>query len=176
EDLASSRPVDDPVTLIALADGPGLLLSLALSDGFAVRSDREDLVEAVSFAADLAEAAVFVLPDSATAAEALTGRVQAKVLRTRDAASVAAAAAVFDPAGQADDLLEDMIAAAAGTRVGAVLCAAEDHGQGPLLYSAGDALTVVDGRIRAVSADPEAAAQDLVSRLLGAGGDLVTLL
>ena len=176
EDLASSRPVDDPVTLIALADGPGLLLSLALSDGFAVRSDREDLVEAVSFAADLAEAAVFVLPDSATAADALTGRVQAKVLRTRDAASVAAAAAVFDPAGQADDLLEDMIAAAAGTRVGAVLCAAEDHGQGPLLYSAGDALTVVDGRIRAVSADPEAAAQDLVSRLLGAGGDLVTLL
>jgi len=176
EDLATTRSVDDVATLIALADGPGLLLSLALSDGFAVRSDREDLVDAVGFAADLADGPVFVLPDSARTAEALTGTVPAKVLRTRDAASVAAAAAVFDPAGQADDLLEDMIAAAAGTRVGAVLCAAEDHGQGPLLYSAGDALTVVDGRIRAVSADPEAAAQDLVSRLLGAGGDLVTLL
>ena len=176
EDLASSRPVDDVATLIALADGPGLLLSLALSDGFAVRSDREDLVEAVGFAADLADGPVFVLPDSARAAEALAGTVPAKVLRTRDAASVAAAAAVFDPAGQADDLLEDMVSAAAGTRVGAVLRAAEDHGQGPLLYQAGDALTVVDGRIRAVSTDPEAAAQDLVDRLLGAGGDLVTLL
>src|SRR5690606_40262703 len=116
EDLASSRPVDDPVTLIALADGPGLLLSLALSDGFAVRSDREDLVEAVSFAADLAEAAVFVLPDSATAAEALTGRVQAKVLRTRHAASAAAAAAGTDPAGPAGHLIDAMPAAAGGAR------------------------------------------------------------
>ncbi|HJG80624.1 MAG TPA: DAK2 domain-containing protein [Brevibacterium senegalense] len=176
EDLSSTRPADDPATLIALADGPGLLLSLALTGAFAVRSDRSDLHEAVDFAAQLAESAAFVLPDSVTAAEALAGLGTAKVLRTRDAASVAAAAAVFDPFGNADDVLTDMVAAAAGTRVGAVVLAPEDHAQGPLLYSQGDALTLVDGRIRAVGTDPEAAAGDLVDRLLGAGGDLVTLL
>ena len=176
EDLSSTRPADDPATLIALADGPGLLLSLALTGAFAVRSDRPDLREAVDFAAQLAESAAFVLPDSVTAAEALAGLGTAKVLRTRDAASVAAAAAVFDPTGNADDVLTDMVAAAAGTRVGAVVLAPEDHAQGPLLYSQGDALTLVDGRIRAVGTDPETAAGALVDRLLGAGGDLVTLL
>lgn len=176
EDLAIVRPESDPAVLIALADGPGLLLSLALSDAFAVRSDRPDLVGAVRLAAELAEGPAFVLPDSPRTAEAVAGLPHIRPLRTRDPAQVAAAAAVFDPWGEPGDLHADMIEAAAGTRVGAILLAPEPHAQGPLLYAAGDALTVLDGRVRAVGQDPEAAARALIDRLLGAGGDLVTLL
>lgn len=176
EDLAVTQPDGEPAGLVALADGTGLLLSLALSDAVAVRSDRPDLREVVADVVGLAEGPVFVLPDSAAAAVAVSGLTGAKTLRTRDVASVVAAAAVFDPWAEADDLHADMVEAAAGTRVGAVLLAGESHGEGPLIYAAGDALTVVDGRVRAVGTDPEAAARDLVDLLLGAGGDLVTLL
>lgn len=176
EDLAVKRPDGEPAGLVALADGTGLLLSLALSDAVAVRSDRHDLREVVDEVVGLAEGPIFVLPDSTAAADILSGIPGAKVLRTREVASVVAAAAVFDPWAEGEDLHADMVEAAAGTRVGAVILATESHGEGPLMYTAGDALTVVDGRVRAVGADPEAAARDLVDRLLGAGGDLVTLL
>ncbi|SMY11251.1 DAK2 domain-containing protein [Brevibacterium jeotgali] len=176
EDLSVRRPDGDPVGLIALADGPGLLLSLALTEAVAVHSERPDLREAVDSLVALAEGPVFILPDSAAAADAVAGLHGAKTLRTRDVASVVAAAAVFDPWAEGDDLHADMAEAAAGTRVGAVVTAGEDHGEGPLMYAAGDALTVIDGRVRAVGGDPEGAARDLVDRLLGAGGDLVTLL
>lgn len=176
EDLSVRRPDGDPVGLIALADGPGLLLSLALTEAVAVHSGRTDLREAVEELVSSAEGPVFILPDSAVAADAVAGLHGAKALRTRDIASVVAAAAVFDPWAEGEDLHADMAEAAAGTRVGAVVSAAEDHGEGPLMYAAGDALTVIDGRVRAVGNDPEGAARELVDRLLGAGGDLVTLL
>ena len=176
EDLSVRRPDGDPVGLIALADGPGLLLSLALTEAVAVHSERPDLRDAVDSLVALAEGPVFILPDSAAAADAVAGLDGAKALRTRDVASVVAAAAVFDPWAEGDGLHADMAEAAAGTRVGAIVTAGEDHGEGPLMYSAGDALTVIDGRVRAVGGDPEGAARDLVDRLLGAGGDLVTLL
>ncbi|MGO1396878.1 MAG: DAK2 domain-containing protein [Brevibacterium yomogidense] len=176
EDLSVRRPDGDPSGLIALADGPGLLLSLALTEAVAVHSGRADLREVVADLVALAEGPVFILPDSAAAADAVAGLPGAKALRTRDVASVVAAAAVFDPWAEGDDLHADMAEAAAGTRVGAVVTAGEDHGEGPLMYAAGDALTVIDGRVRAVESDAEAAALALVDRLLGAGGDLVTLL
>ncbi|MGO1655196.1 MAG: DAK2 domain-containing protein [Brevibacterium yomogidense] len=176
EDLSVRRPDGDPSGLIALADGPGLLLSLALTEAVAVHSGRADLREVVGDLVALAEGPVFILPDSAAAADAVAGLPGAKALRTRDVASVVAAAAVFDPWAEGDDLHADMAEAAAGTRVGAVVTAGEDHGEGPLMYAAGDALTVIDGRVRAVESDAEAAALALVDRLLGAGGDLVTLL
>ena len=176
EDLSVRRPDGDPSGLIALADGPGLLLSLALTEAVAVHSGRADLREVVGDLVALAEDPVFILPDSAAAADAVAGLPGAKALRTRDVASVVAAAAVFDPWAEGDDLHADMAEAAAGTRVGAVVTAGEDHGEGPLMYAAGDALTVIDGRVRAVESDAEAAALALVDRLLGAGGDLVTLL
>lgn len=176
EDLAVKQPDGEPAGLVALADGTGLLLSLALSDAVAVRSDRPDLREVVEDVVCLTEGPVFVLPDSAAAADTISGITGAKMLRTREVASVVAAAAVFDPWVEGEDLHADMVEAAAGTRVGAVILAGESHGEGPLMYTAGDALTIVDGRVRAVGTDPEAAARDLVDRLLGAGGDLVTLL
>lgn len=176
EDLSVRRPDGDPSGLIALADGPGLLLSLALTEAVAVHSGRADLREVVGDLVALAEGPVFILPDSAAAADAVAGLPGAKALRTGDVASVVAAAAVFDPWAEGDDLHADMAEAAAGTRVGAVVTAGEDHGEGPLMYAAGDALTVIDGRVRAVESDAEAAALALVDRLLGAGGDLVTLL
>lgn len=176
EDLSVRRPDGDPVGLIALAEGPGLLLSLALTEAVAVHSGRPDLRGAVTDLVAQAEGPVFILPDSAAAADAVAGLDGAKVLRTRDVASVVAAAAVFDPWAGVEDLHADMAEAAAGTRVGAVVVAGEDHGEGPLMYTAGDALTVIDGRVRAVGDDPEGGARQLVDRLLGAGGDLVTLL
>src|SRR5699024_3192464 len=88
EDLSVRSPDGDPAVLIALAEGPGLLLSLALSDAVAVHSGRSDLREAVADLVALAEAPVFILPDSAAAADAVSGLDEAKVLRTRDVASV----------------------------------------------------------------------------------------
>ncbi len=187
-----------PARVIALADGPGLLLSLALGGALAMRSDGHPddaaLAAAVRERAADAEGACFVLPDSSEAHRALAEslaprptrsrrgrasgprRLQPRLIRTRDAASVLAAVAVFDGHADADDLLEDMAAAASGTRSGSIVLAAAAQAAGPLMYSLGDPLTLIDGRVRAVGADPAGSALDLVHRLLGAGGELVTLI
>lgn len=188
EDAGSGR-----CHVIALADGLGLMFALASSGALAVRADAADAVAAVRAGVAAAEGPCFVLPDSpqthAALREALAVRGRSgrrgrtggaerepRLIRTRDAASVLAAAAVFDPHADPEDLLEDMVASASGTRSGCVVLAERAQAAGPLMYSQGDPLTCIDGRMRGVGSVPETSVLELVHRLLGAGGELVTLI
>ena len=84
------------------------------------------------------------------------------------------ALAVHDAAEDPRVIHADMSEAAAATRVGAVV-QARTGSAGPLMFETGDLLTVIDGRIRAVETDPVEAVVALAERLLGAGGELLTV-
>lgn len=184
EDLAVTSRPQPASAAIAFADGSAMMLTLALSESLVVRSDRPDLVEAAGDLVDDSECPVVLLPDSPATRKALKpvarsrSREDVRLLRTVSPAGVLAALAVFDPAAPLEEIAEDLVEAVAGQRVGSVIVAVEDHDGGKAPHTAGDLLTVVDGRVRAASGPDElgAAAADLVDRLLGAGGELLTVI
>lgn len=110
----------------------------------------------------------------AHAGEAQTGRQPVSIVRSRSAAAVLSALAVYDSAAPAAEVFEDMAESASATRVGGVV-RAERSSAGPLIYDRSDLLTIIDGRIRSVEQSPEAAVIACADRLLGAGGEVMTV-
>ena len=119
-------------------------------------------------------------PDSVGVAEAAAHEAEAVgvhvvVIPTRAQVQGIAALAVHEPGRPLESDVVHMTAAARGARHGAVTVAAKDAMTTAGPCSAGDALGVVHGDYAIVGRDLFDVATGVLERLLGGGGELVTL-
>ena len=119
-------------------------------------------------------------PDSIGVAEAAAHEAEAKgihvvVIPTRAQVQGIAALAVHEPGRPLDSDVVHMTAAARGARHGAVTVAAKDAMTTAGPCSVGDALGVVNGDFAIVGKDLYEVACGVLERLIGGGGELVTL-
>ncbi|MEU8225483.1 DAK2 domain-containing protein [Kribbella sp. NPDC048915] len=111
----------------------------------------------------------------AAATAARQDGVRVAVIPTRAQVQGLAAIAVHDPGRSFDDDVVHLSAAAGQTRHGAVTIAVKDAWTMAGRCRIGDALGVVDGDFALITEDLESAAVAVVDRLLGGGGELLTI-
>ena len=193
EDLSVTGGRSLATTVIAAGSGVGMLFACALQDAHAVNADGAAVAEQIDELIADAGAPVIVVPDSAHLLGELRrryghgsetagnldsaaggARQPVSIVRSRSAAAVLSALAVYDSAAPAAEAFEDMAESASATRVGGVV-RAERSSAGPLIYDRNDLLTIIDGRIRSVEQNPAAAVIACADRLLGAGGEVMTI-
>ncbi len=172
--------------LVVVAAGPGLAGLFAesgaevLEGGPGRRPSTGQILAAIE-ATGAQE--VIVLPndpDSIAVAEAAAHEAEQKgihtvVIPTRAQVQGIAALAVHEPGRPLDSDVVQMAAAARGARHGAVTVAAKDAMTTAGPCSVGDALGVVHGDFAIVGKDLYEVATGVLERLLGGGGELVTL-
>jgi DAK2 domain fusion protein YloV len=172
--------------LVIVAAGPGLVQLFGeagaevIEGGPGRRPSTAQVLEAIE--ATGAEEVV-VLPndaDSIGVAEAAAHEAELKgihvvVLPTRAQVQGIAALAVHEPGRPLDSDVVHMTAAARGTRHGAVTVAARSAMTTAGPCSTGDALGVVHGDFAIVGEDLYEVACGVLERLIGGGGELVTL-
>jgi DAK2 domain fusion protein YloV len=181
---AREQPV--PLAVVACAAGPGIAQVLedagavAVPSGPGRRASAGQLLDAVHATGSRA---VVVLPgdrDTLMAAEvaarAAAGEgVDVHVVPARTTVQALAALAVLDPARSVHANVVSMTGAAVSTRHGAVSVATKQALTWAGVCKPGDVLGVVDGDIAFLHTEVEGAAREVLSRLLSAGGELVTL-
>ena len=101
--------------------------------------------------------------------------IETVVVPTRASVQGLAALAVFAPEAPLHTDVIAMTEAAGSTRYGEVTVAVRDAQTTAGECRAGDALGLLDGDVVLIAADVEDAAAELVDRMLGGGGELVTL-
>ncbi|MEU4195915.1 DAK2 domain-containing protein [Kribbella sp. NPDC026611] len=111
----------------------------------------------------------------AAATAARQDGIRVAVIPTRAQVQGLAAVAVHDPERSFDDDVVQLSAAAGQTRHGAVTIAVKDAWTMAGRCRVGDALGVVDGDFALITEDLESAAYGVVDRLLGGGGELLTI-
>jgi DAK2 domain fusion protein YloV len=111
----------------------------------------------------------------AAATAARQDGIRVAVIPTRAQVQGLAAIAVHDPERSFDDDVVHLSAAAGQTRHGAVTIAVKDAWTMAGRCQIGDALGVVDGDFALITDDLETAAFGVVDRLLGGGGELLTI-
>jgi dihydroxyacetone kinase-like predicted kinase len=124
-----------------------------------------------------------VLPndaDSLAVAEAAAGTARDEGLRvavipTRASVQAIAALAVHDPDRRFEDDVVAMTAAAGHCRHGGVTVAAREAVTMAGVCQPGDVLGIVDGDFAVIGDDLSTVARTVVDRMLGSGGELVTL-
>jgi hypothetical protein len=172
--------------LVVVAAGPGLVQLFAeagaqvIPGGPGRRPSTGEILAAIE-ATGASE--VIVLPndpDTLGTAQA-AGRaaeeqgIHVVVVPTRAQVQGIAALAVHEPGRPLDGDVVQMTAAARGARHGAVTVAARDAMTTAGPCRTGDALGVVQGDFAVVGQDLHAVAVEVLTRLLGGGGELVTL-
>ncbi|MCX5303500.1 DAK2 domain-containing protein [Streptomyces sp. NBC_00160] len=113
---------------------------------------------------------------AASAAEqARAEGVRVAVIPTRSAVQGLAALAVHDPEGSFDEDVVAMTAAAGATRYGELAVAERQSFTSAGICQAGDVLGLIDGDVAVIGADLAETAEAVLDRMLGSGGELVTL-
>jgi dihydroxyacetone kinase-like predicted kinase len=112
----------------------------------------------------------------AAAAAARDANIRATVIPTRSQVQGLAAMAVHQPDRSFDEDVVSMTAAAGHTGSGAVTVAARDAMTMAGPCRAGDSLGMVEGDFAVITDTVDSAALEVVSRLLGGGGEMVTLI
>ncbi|WP_045321731.1 DAK2 domain-containing protein [Streptomyces sp. NRRL F-4428] len=113
---------------------------------------------------------------AATAAEqARAEGVRVAVIPTRSAVQGLAALAVHDPDGSFDEDVVAMTAAAGATRYGELAVAERQSFTSAGICQAGDVLGLIDGDVAVIGAGLPETAEAVLDRMLGSGGELVTL-
>ncbi|GAA3834172.1 DAK2 domain-containing protein [Brevibacterium ammoniilyticum] len=166
-------------------------------------TDSGPLAEAVAEVIAGEERDVIVVPSSSTTLTTLTGVTGALIVRSRNVATLLSALAVYDPYAPAGEIFNDMTDAAAGTRVGTIVSAEQlalnpptgalpvigegtaasaDAQDAPAERTAASAghpsqfyRVVIDGKAKSQSTELTSLVEKLADRLLGAGGELVTV-
>jgi DAK2 domain fusion protein YloV len=173
--------------VIAAAAGEGLALLFEAAGAHVVRSrpgrraSTGDLLAAVQ-AAHADE--VVLLPESkdtrtvadAAAEKARGDGIRVAVLPTVASVQVLSALAVHDPSSRFEDDVVAMTGAARATRHGAVTRASKEALTSAGICRPGDVLGILEGDIKLIGDDVSEMACEVVDRLLGTGGELVTLL
>ncbi len=174
------------VAVVACAAGPGIAEVMAeagavtVASGPGARASAGQLLEAIRGSG---ARVVLLLPndkDTVMAAEvaaaaATNDGLEVHVIPARTAVQGLAAVAVFEPEASVHRNVVEMSAAVKGTSHGAVTIATKEAlTSGGHCYP-GDALGIVNGDIVIVGADLATVAEQVLHRLLDAGGELVTL-
>ena len=173
-------------TVVAIVEGVGLADLVAQAGAVPIVSPSDTplmtrtVLEAIHACGS---AEVLVIPADRTvraaaeaaAAEAREVGLRVAVIPVRAVVQGLAALAVHDADRRFDDDVVAMTAAAGATRVAEVMVAAERAITMAGVCEPGDVLGLVDGDVVLVAADPATVAGDLLDRLLGGGGELVTL-
>ena len=180
------RPDPDAVAVVACAAGEGLAGVFRGAGAQVVLSGprrRASAGQLLDAARATRAGSVLLLPNdadtilaaNAAASVAHEEGITVRVVPARTAVQGIAALAVFDPrAGLSDNALA-MGNAAAATRNGAVTVATRDALTSAGWCRAGDVLGVVDGDVAVVGHDLHTVAGEVVDRLLGSGGELLTV-
>ncbi|WP_461038132.1 DAK2 domain-containing protein, partial [Streptomyces mayteni] len=112
---------------------------------------------------------------AAAAEQARVAGVRVAVVPTRSPVQGLAALAVHAPERRFDEDVVAMTAAARATRFGEVDVAERQSWTMAGVCQAGDVLGLVDGDVAVIGADPAEVASEVLERMLGGGGELVTL-
>jgi dihydroxyacetone kinase-like predicted kinase len=183
---ATSTPPLAGRGLVVVTHGPGTAALVEEHGAVAVparprrRPSTAELLEGVRRAAS---AEVVMLPsdsDSLAVAEAAAEQARADGLRVsvipaRSIVQSLAALAVHDSAARFDDAVVAMTRAAGATRYGAVTIASKDALTMAGPCRVGDVLGLAEGDIVDIGADISAVAFVVADRLLGGGGELLTI-
>jgi DAK2 domain fusion protein YloV len=173
--------------VVALASGPGLA-KLLDEAGAVVLEVAPGAVPATAALLDTVRrprvGEVVLLPNDAAsraACEAVATQARAvgiavAVLPTEASVQALAALAVHEPGRRFGDDVVAMTSAAVATRHGSVLIAPTEAMTSAGVCRAGDALGLIDGDVVLIGSDAEAVGAEVVDRLLGGGGELVTLI
>lgn len=111
----------------------------------------------------------------AVAGQARADGVRMAVIPTRSAVQGLAALAVHDPEAGFDEDVVTMTAAAGATRYGELAVAERQSFTSAGICQAGDVLGLIDGDVAVIGAGLPETAEAVLERMLGSGGELVTL-
>ncbi|MFJ6781518.1 DAK2 domain-containing protein [Streptomyces yangpuensis] len=112
---------------------------------------------------------------AAAAEQARAEGVRTAVIPTRSAVQGLAALAVHDPDGSFDEDVVAMTAAAGATRYAELAVAERQSFTSAGICQAGDVLGLIDGDVAVIGAGLAETAEAVLARMLGSGGELVTL-
>jgi DAK2 domain fusion protein YloV len=117
-----------------------------------------------------------VLSAQEALAEIRNAGIRVAVLPTRSTVQALAAIAVHDPLRSFDDDVVAMTSAASHTRYATLAFAKESNQKSQVVYSAGDAIGIIDGEIMVVGSELSEVAQNVLRRMLMGGGEILTLI
>ncbi|MGW4944834.1 DAK2 domain-containing protein [Actinoplanes sp. NPDC004185] len=174
----------DPGTraTVVVAAGDGLTAIFA-AEGATVVGRNPSTAEMLTAIASTGAGHIVLLPNDANthavarsaAQEAAAGGVRVSVVPTRSPVQALAALAVRDPGRPFDDDVIAMAEAAGACRYGEVCTASREALTVAGRCHPGDLLGLVDGEVHVIGDDLEEVCLRLLDRLLGGGGELVTL-
>ena len=184
--VGAERPPGRARGVVMVAAGPGLEQLFAEAGGTVVPGGpgRRCSTGALLAAIRRANAAEVIVmpndPDSLAVAEVAAQRardegIRATVIPTRTQVQGLAAIAVHDLGRSFDDDVVHMTSAAGHTRHGGVTVAARDAYTMAGPCKVGDALGIIDGDFAVVGTALEDVAVEVVERMLGGGGEMVTI-
>ncbi len=184
-DAARSLPADSR-RVVSVVAGDGLAALFESAGATVVRGGpglRASTAEMLTGLRAARSRDLVVLPndaDSLAVAEAAAGKARDEGLRvavipTRASVQAIAALAVHDPARRFEDDVVAMTAAAGHCRHGGVTVAARDAVTMAGVCRPGDVLGIVDGDFAVIGDDLVEVARVVLDRMLGSGGELVTL-
>lgn len=185
----ASRPVPPELSdprgraAVVVAHGAGLAELLA-AEGATVVPGNPSTGELLTAIRSTGATRVVVLPNdpstqavaSAAAKEAHTLGVRVSVVPTRSPVQALAALAVRDPARRFEDDVIAMAEAAGACRYGEVCYASREALTVAGRCQPGDVLALVEGEVHLIGTDLVETCAGLLDRMLGGGGELVTLL
>jgi hypothetical protein len=173
--------------VVALASGPGLAKLLDEAGAVAVEVPHGSVPATAAVLEAMRRPMarqVVVLPNEeasrpaceAAAVQARAAGLDVAVIPTVASVQSLAALAVHDPGRRFTDDVVAMTAAAGATRHAGVVVAAEAAMTSAGVCRAGDVIGLIEGEVVAIGTQPEAVGAELIERLLGGGGELVTLI
>jgi uncharacterized protein len=169
--------------VVVVAPGAGLA-RLLTAEGVTVVGAKPSTGDLLAAIRGTGAGRVVVLPNdpntqavaTAAADEAYTDGIRVSVVPTRSPVQALAALAVRDPRRRFDDDVIAMAEAAGACRYAEVCLAAREAITMAGPCRAGDVLAMVEGEVHLIGADLARTCRDLLDRMLGGGGELVTLL
>ena len=168
--------------IVAVAPGEGLA-HLFEAEGVAVVETNPSTGEVVAAVRGTGARAVVLLPNATrvtgvaelAAQQCRAVGLEVAVVPTRSPVQGLAAVAVHDPDRRFDDDVVAMAEAAAATRFAELTVAVRDALTSAGPCRAGDVLGLIDGDVVEIGADLDTVALAVLARLLGVGGELVTI-
>jgi dihydroxyacetone kinase-like predicted kinase len=172
----------DARATVVVAAGDGLA-ALFRGEGTSVVSANPSTAEILAAVRETRAARVVVLPNdpnargvaSAAAVEAAADGIRVRVVPTRSPVQALAALAVRDPQRRFDDDVIAMAEAAGACRYGEVCFASREALTVAGRCRPGDVLGLVAGEVCVIGTELAQACCELLGRMLGGGGELVTL-
>jgi uncharacterized protein len=186
-DQAQAPPERTGVAVVAVAPGEGLA---HLFEGEGVQvvgggpGDNPSMAEVLAAVQACGAAHVVLLPNAsqvsgvveAAAEQAREAGIEVAVVPTRSPVQGLAAVAVHDAGRRFGDDVVAMAEAAAATRWAEVTVAQREALTSLGRVEAGDVLGLIDGEVVEIGASIRSVALALIDRLLGVGGELITVL